>query len=962
MDGDDDTTMFVTYKDKTHNLGIVDRDKFSRVSVINKVMVRVYGRKMLFDERFNMSIWQPWDCKKAQIDTDTDLISQLKEHNHHLIYYMQLYLDKIPQNHDSTAKRVLFESFKPNSSRDPDTNNPATLNLNDPIPLPLHVSTNPTEFSNEKLLHELEATIPIIVTTNIMKSLVASDSIQSQSNSQKSPLHSITKIQNKIDANSNLFEDFMDTYFRSPTQNQTTIRTQTEAVTQTQTSDAEHTDEVSDNNGDNTSCYTLESPSQQLPQNFTQSRNLSPLLNDCPSSHEETNKASEAAFTSLDQNDMVSFLQTQNPESQPIFASNPFNNSSDHGNILNSKAAVGAEYDLDDNVFSLIDSDEDPEHPFGTPNVIKPPTKTVLEYEMACVVSDDSDGDYILSDYKSGDDDCGLVFDDEGDGVLAKMEAVIRENLYIPSWDPVTFRIWMYFRNFRELAWAIRQHAVKNKFKVYRHKFERARITVGCAYYKCPWFLHAGRTRFGGVYLLKRLHNVHTCSRELDNPECTAEFITVKYEQTFLDHPDTKVDFIIDELRRIYSCKVNRFKVYRAKKMALQRAGADHESSYRLIRSYAQIILNKMPQALALVSVIRFPGEQSQTHFDRFILSFPALRDGFKAGCRPFIGIDDCHLKGPYKGVMLSAVALDANTGIFPVVVCVCSVESTSTWTWFLGHLKTFLEDARQLTFMCDRQKGIQNALALEFPNAHVRFCARHILANLKTKHPHTNFKAYFWAAARACNCRDFDVAMTNLKNIDEGVYETLRRLPPKFWAKHAFDNSSSGRPKMNRRREADEVPPEKKRYRMQCLQDRLVGPLSSALGRGSTTVIHMQPYEHVRTTVEVHEPREMQLPPQKTNAFRNQEGPSGTKKMNPQQMANIEVNAPWLGVQGRKIMAVGGISLRKNQTTKKKSELNNIGKGKAPAFPPEMVVNSVAGGASSDTSSNASGYASSWA
>lgn len=116
------------------------------------------------------------------------------------------------------------------------------------------------------------------------------------------------------------------------------------------------------------------------------------------------------------------------------------------------------------------------------------------------------------------------------------------------------------------------------------------------------------------------------------------------------------------------------------------------------------------------------------------------------------------------------------------------------------------------------------------------------------------------------------------------------------------------------------------------------MGPLSSALGRGSTTVIHMQPYEHVRTTVEVHDPREIQLPPQKTNAFRNQEGPSGTKKMNPQQMANIEVNAPWLGVQGRKIMAVGGISLRENQTTKKKSELNNTGKGKAPAFPAEMV------------------------
>lgn len=56
---------------------------------------------------------------------------------------------------------------------------------------------------------------------------------------------------------------------------------------------------------------------------------------------------------------------------------------------------------------------------------------------------------------------------------------------------------------------------------------------------------------------------------------------------SFADHLDTKVDFIQDELRRIYGCKVNRFKVYRAKKMALRKAGANHKLSYRLIRSYA---------------------------------------------------------------------------------------------------------------------------------------------------------------------------------------------------------------------------------------------------------------------------------------------------------------------------------------------------------------------------------------
>lgn len=85
---------------------------------------------------------------------------------------------------------------------------------------------------------------------------------------------------------------------------------------------------------------------------------------------------------------------------------------------------------------------------------------------------------------------------------------------------------------------------------------------------------------------------------------------------------------------------------------------------------------------------------------------------------------------------------------------------------------------------MYDRQKGIQNALAL------VRFCARHILANLKTKHPHTNSKVYFWTAARAGNRRAFDEAMTDLLKVNKGVYETLKRLPVKFWSRHAFDNS----------------------------------------------------------------------------------------------------------------------------------------------------------------------------
>jgi hypothetical protein len=34
------------------------------------------------------------------------------------------------------------------------------------------------------------------------------------------------------------------------------------------------------------------------------------------------------------------------------------------------------------------------------------------------------------------------------------------------------------------------------------------------------------------------------------------------------------------------------------------------------------------------------------------------MKIGFVKGCRPWFGIDGCHLNGPYGGVLLSVVAI----------------------------------------------------------------------------------------------------------------------------------------------------------------------------------------------------------------------------------------------------------------------------------------------------------------
>ena len=104
--------------------------------------------------------------------------------------------------------------------------------------------------------------------------------------------------------------------------------------------------------------------------------------------------------------------------------------------------------------------------------------------------------------------------------------------------------------------------------------------------------------------------------------------------------------------------------------------------------------------------------------FQRFFVAFPAQRNAFLNGCRPFIGIDGCHLKGKYGGVLLAAVASDANKGIVPLALCVCEIENTETWTWFLDHLHSYLDDGRHVTFISDRQKGLLNAIPNTWPTA----------------------------------------------------------------------------------------------------------------------------------------------------------------------------------------------------------------------------------------------------
>ncbi|KAK8697347.1 hypothetical protein V6N13_113499 [Hibiscus sabdariffa] len=84
----------------------------------------------------------------------------------------------------------------------------------------------------------------------------------------------------------------------------------------------------------------------------------------------------------------------------------------------------------------------------------------------------------------------------------------------------------------------------------------------------------------------------------------------------------------------------------------------------------------------------------------------------FKAGCRPIICLDGCHLKGHYGGHLLAAVGMDADNCLYPIAFAIMEAETESSWCWFMKILKTDLElnNSHHITFMTDKQKMIVEA------------------------------------------------------------------------------------------------------------------------------------------------------------------------------------------------------------------------------------------------------------
>ncbi|XP_052289972.1 uncharacterized protein LOC127899872 [Citrus sinensis] len=284
-----------------------------------------------------------------------------------------------------------------------------------------------------------------------------------------------------------------------------------------------------------------------------------------------------------------------------------------------------------------------------------------------------------LDDYYSADDS-GADSDAGDDENIVSATCNYETNSggfeFTPDGTNIVLKIGQLFKRVDEFRNVVKVFAIKDGFRLKRVKNEKSRVTLNCAAPRCTWRIHASPNWNKKYFQIKTYMLEHTCERNNENYEANSTWIAATYLRLFRSNTQLPIDVLGSELFRNYGIKCCNQRLYRAKNKALELLGQDHKASFTKL-----------------------------------------FRRGFFEGCRQFIGVDGCHLKGLYKGVLLSAVSVDANYGIYPLAMCVVDNENTESWTYFIEKLYEQIgcNGGEGLYFMSDKQKGILNALERVF-------------------------------------------------------------------------------------------------------------------------------------------------------------------------------------------------------------------------------------------------------
>ncbi|KAK5845844.1 hypothetical protein PVK06_002077 [Gossypium arboreum] len=138
---------------------------------------------------------------------------------------------------------------------------------------------------------------------------------------------------------------------------------------------------------------------------------------------------------------------------------------------------------------------------------------------------------------------------------------------------------------------------------------------------------------------IKTFQDEHHCSASFKNKMVSTAMIAQHFEATIKNHSKVKLRKIQRRCASEMHVNVTIDCCYRAKKIVNEKMAGKHKDKFGLLWDYAHELRSKMSGSTIKMAVQRVTTD-SLPHFKRFYVCFDALKGGWKAGCRPLIGLD----------------------------------------------------------------------------------------------------------------------------------------------------------------------------------------------------------------------------------------------------------------------------------------------------------------------------------
>nr|KAJ0226743.1 hypothetical protein LSAT_V11C100045490 [Lactuca sativa] len=220
------------------------------------------------------------------------------------------------------------------------------------------------------------------------------------------------------------------------------------------------------------------------------------------------------------------------------------------------------------------------------------------------------------------------------------------------------------------------------------------------------------------MYMVKKFIETHSCtqSNKSGNKHATQGWIADVVTDKLKSEGDVSPTDLKKWLMHTYNVEVQYMRVFRGREQAYTDMYGKWHDSYANIYDFKQELEKRNPGSVVEID-LQIVGEKK--HFLRFFISLTTCSKGFLASCRPYIGLDACHLKGKFNGVLAVARSIDHNNGMFPVAYGVLEVENTQSWYWFLTSLNKAIGTPNGHVISSHMQKGLELAITQEAANAY---------------------------------------------------------------------------------------------------------------------------------------------------------------------------------------------------------------------------------------------------